>query len=331
MIAMTQTATWIAWLAVLVFGTALSAMYAAGETSIYVMNKIRLDLRAEAGSSGARLLRRMLSNANNLLAVLLIGNNIGNYAATFAISTMFVMAGCGEMSHWYTLAVATPLLFILGESVPKNVSQRLGDSLAYRLARPLWLSNILYNAVGVAPIVRGLASAITGLARRRGTIQSPLGHDGFAAIVAEGQASGALTHFQSIMTDRIMHIADITLHDVMVPLERTVCVSKDAGREQLLAVVTQHNYSRFPVRDSTGAIVGVMDVYDLLANPDRLTQDKPAPPMKLPFFMTVPDALYHMQRDGARLAVVTDDAARPIGIVTIKDLVEEIVGELEAW
>jgi putative hemolysin len=332
MIAEATIGQWLLWAAVLVVAMALSALYAAAELSIYVVNKLRLDLRAEAGEKTARRLRGMLSDFNGLLAVLLTGSNFSNYFATFAISTMFIMSGAGENAEWYTLALATPLLFVLAESVPKSVSQHMGDVLAYRLAGLLWATRWVCTAIGVAPLVRAIASATTrAVQRRRGAAASPLGHEGFAAIMAEGQASGVLTHFQSVMADRVMHVANVRLGDVMIPMEKVACIGPDATGQQMLAMVKEHNYSRFPVRAADGSIVGVLHIHDLLAGDEAPDPSKLPAPLKLPFFMTVPDGLYHMQVSAARLAVVTDDRARPMGIVTIKDLVEEIVGEIEEW
>jgi CBS domain containing-hemolysin-like protein len=319
---------WLIWAAVLLAGLVLSALASASETGIYVVNKLRMDLRAEEGARGAALLRRMLRDINNVLSVIQISTNVGNYAATFAIATLFVLAGLGDHAEWYALAVATPVLFVVGESVPKSLAQRMGERLAYRLAPWLHLASRVLNAVGPAIIVRAFAAMMMRALGRKATL-TPLGHEGFGAMVAEGRASGVLTHFQSIMADRIVHIQDVKLRDVMIPLDKAVFVPLGAGRDELLAVMQQHNYSRFPVRSAEGAIVGVMDIYDVIMD-DAAVRETP-PLLKLPFFMTVTDGLYHMQSARARMAIVTDDQARPIGIVTIKDLVEEIVGELEAW
>jgi Mg2+/Co2+ transporter CorB len=95
------------WSLLAAAGVALSALYAAGETAIYVTNKIRLELQAEMGSKPARLLQKLLSDTNNLLAVLLTGNNLVNYITTFAITSIFTMAGQGDHAQSYTMITAT--------------------------------------------------------------------------------------------------------------------------------------------------------------------------------------------------------------------------------
>jgi len=320
-------AIWVTWTAVLVAATGSSALYSGLETGLYVLNKIRLDLRAEAGDRRARFLRRMLAVPNRLLAVLLIGTNLSSYAVTFAVTAMFVLGGHGQAAEWYALAVATPLLFVFGDTVPKNVFRRLAESLVYRLSWLLAASDVLFNVTGLSPLVRGVSRLLMlPLRRRQRTSDERL-----SAIFAEGRASGVLTHMQAVMVDRVMHIADITLADVMVPMDKVVSIRGDTARSELIPLVRQSSYSRLPVRDEAGRVVGVLDIYDVLtdeqvARPaERMTE-----PLTLPETTTVTEALYRMQR-GHKMMAVVQSAERPVGIVTVKDLVEEIVGELEEW
>ena len=241
--------TWALWSGVVVVATGLGALYCGLETGIYVLNKIRLDLRAEAGNRRARLLRRVLRKPNNVLAVLLIGTNLTNYAVTFAVTAMFLLAGSGGAAAWYSLAVVTPLLFIFGDSVPKNVLQRLAETLTYRLSWLLAASHVVFHVTGLAPLVRVVSWLVTlPLRGRAGTSEARLG-----AIFAEGRASGVLTHMQAVMADRVMGIADVDLADVMVPMEKVVCVPRDIGADELREVIRRSNHSRLPVRDDGGA------------------------------------------------------------------------------
>jgi len=318
---------WATWSAVLVTATGLCGLYCGLETGTYVLNKIRLDLRAEAGDRRARLLRRMLARPNRLLAVLLIGTNLSSYAVTFAVTTMFVLAGHGEGAEWYALAVATPLLFVLGDSVPKGVFRRLAETLTYRLSWLLAVSDVLFNVTGLAPLVRGVSWLVMLPMRRRRSVAD----ERLSMIFAEGHASGVLTHMQSVMVDRVMHIADVTLADVMVPLAEVVSIRPDTTRPELLEIVRQSNHSRLPVLGESGQVVGILDIYDVLTDQAvARPAERMGTPLALPAETTVTEALYRMQREHRMMAVVQADA-RPAGLVTIKDLVEEIVGELEEW
>ena len=326
-----QTAEVIAWLAVLVSGVGLTGLFCGLETGIYVINKYRLDLRAEAGEKSARRLKRIADNHSNLVVVLLVGTNVAAYAATFAVSAMFMMAGTGPATQWYTIAVATPVLFIFGEAVAKNVFQRLAERIVYRLALLLRATSLQFNVTGIAPLVRGFSWLLMRLAPRKARAYRAH-HEGLASIVAEGRASGVLTHFQSVMADRIMQIDQVHLGDVMVSLDAAVTTRPDVGRDELLEIIRDHPYSRLPLLDETGQAVAILDVYCVLLDTSEAAPGELATaPLVLPADMGVTDALYRMQKDRTTLAVVQGDDGAHVGIVTIKDLVEEIVGELEAW
>ena len=326
------SAIWTTWTAVLVAGTGFCGLYCGLETGIYVLNKIRLDLRAETGSRQARILRAQLANPGRLLAVLLVGTNVAGYIATFGVSAMFVLAGAGHRAEWYTLAVTTPMLFILSESVPKNVFRQAAERLVYRLAWLLVASSVLFRACGLAPLVRGFAWLMTHLARlrRRG---DPAWHQrSLDAIMAEGAASGVLTHYQSDMARRVVNITEVTLARVMVPMSRAVTAPQDVSAEQFPQRLRGHDYSRLPLLDAHGHVVGVVDIYDVLTDPSHPSPaEKMTPPFVLPATMNVPDALYRMQRARAAMIIVEDADGRHVGLATAKDLVEEIVGELAAW
>jgi putative hemolysin len=319
--------SWLLWSAVLVVATAFVALYCGLETGVYVLNKIRLDLRAEGGSRSARRLRRMLRRPNSLLAVLLIGTNLSSYAATFAVTAMFVLAETGPMAQWYALAVTTPLLFIFGDSVPKDVFHRLAETLTYRLSWVLAASKLLFQVTGLAPLVEGVTWLVMWPIRGR----TSAADERLSAVFAEGRASGVLTHTQSVMADRVMHIGEVTLADAMVPMDAVTWIRRSISRDDLLELVRKTSFTRLPVRDEAGAVVGVLDVYDVLTDESATAPaTKITEPLLLPAAMSVPDGLYRMQRAHKMLAVVTAGGS-PAGIVTIKDLVEEIVGDLEAW
>ena len=320
----------VAWAIVFAAAVAMSALFAGMETGIYVLNKIRLDLRAETGDRRARLLRNIIANPNDMLAALLIGVNIAGYSATFAASAFFVLSGAGHRSEWYAMVLTAPMLFVFGESVPKNVFRRLAETLAYRMARVLGYSQALFSVTGLVAMITALAGAMLKLCGVKKRARQPLGHEGVAAAVAEGQAGGALTHLQAVMADRVMKIADVALRNVMIPMGKTLTAAQDIDLPRLTALVRDSRYSRLPLLDPAGQVTGILNVYDALTD-HAPPADKAAVPLVMGEGLSVTDAMYRMQRANAHMAVVADAENKHIGIVTIKDLVEEIVGELEAW
>ncbi|MCE5280239.1 MAG: CNNM domain-containing protein [Planctomycetaceae bacterium] len=322
---------WAIYWIVAIAGVGLSALYSGMEMGFYVLNKVRLELSVEQRRRGARTIHHQLAHPRRLLATLLIGNNVANYAFTYAVSAMFILGGAGRRAEFYAIVVGTGILFVLGETLPKNVFQRLAETLMYRLAWLVRLSGWLFTVTLARPLVLGFAWLLTRFWRTGGDEQA-LGHVGVAAIVAEGQASGALTDFQTRMAQRVMGISQVMLKKAMIPMQHVVAAPVDITREGIFEIMKAHEYRRLPLRDSDGRIAGVLDIYHALSSPPQTDlQSLAPPPLVLDESLNITQALYRMQRQRIALAVVADAQARHVGIVAIKDLVEEIVGEIENW
>ncbi len=328
MIAAADILHYAPWVAGLLAGMALRGLFAGMETGVYVLNKIRLDLRAEEGLRSARRLRKLMQNPNNLLAVLLIGTNVTSYFATVCLTSILMLAGLGASAEWITIFFWTPVLFIFAESVPKNVYQRLAERAVYVTSPLLSVANAALLACGASPLVRGFGAALMKLVRH-GERADLFAHAGISSVMAEGRASGVLTHFQTVMADRVERIGAVALGDVMVPMGQVVSAPVDVDRGALREIFGDHNYSRLPLIDDDGRVAGVLDIYDALTS-EAAPAAIMTPAVRLSAGLNVTDALYRMQRTGTMLAVV-ESGDRDVGIVTVKDLVEEIVGELQAW
>ncbi|MGC9453729.1 MAG: CNNM domain-containing protein [Phycisphaerae bacterium] len=327
----TDIASLIAWIVLLWAGLVLSAYYSGMETGLYVLNKIRLDLRAESGEKRGRTLRGLLRDPNSFLAILLVGNNLANYATTFAVSGIAVALGRRQLAEALSMLVVTPTLFILGESVPKTVFRRKAEQWVYRMGWLLYVSRFVFRWTGLVPLVRGFAIMLMRVTRQQNRELTPLAHGNISAVVAEGRATGTITHFQSMMAERVVHIREVTLSDVMVPMSRVVWAERGVSRRELIDRLRGHEHSRLPLLDERKQVVGVVNVYDVLMLEDTAPAEKARPPLILPEEMTVTDALYRMRRARSPMAIVRARDGEHVGIATIKDLVEEIVGELEEW
>lgn len=330
MIAATGSIVFAFWLFVAAANIVLSGMFAGMETGAYLLNRVRLELQAEAGRPRARGLRAFLHDPNHLLATLLMGTNIHQYAATFAVSVLFVMVGREKHAEWYTLAVTTPLLFVFKDSLPKNFFQRSPERLVYTVIPWVRTFDALYKTIGLTYLVRAFAHGLLRLLGR--TAARPtnlLGHEALQSILAEGHAVSALTGAQREMADRVLRIGEVHVADVYHPMERVLSAPGEIARDEFLRRAAEQDYSSVLLRNADGGIIGVVDVHDVLMDPaDRPISVHAREPLVISSATTVTRAMYILQRARQSLAVVADETGKPIGIVTMKDLVEVIVGEL---
>jgi putative hemolysin len=325
MIALTPTWTVASWACVLVVCAIIDSMFCGLETGIYRLNRIRLDLRASDGDRAAMTLQRMGRNFSNVLSVLLIGTNLCRYIATLAISAMFLLGGAGEKTPWLTMAVATPVMFVLQDSLPKSLFQQFPDALVYRLAWMLRGASWVFNACGIAPLVRAFATGMVRLLGGDPAATDLLGHIGIRTLLAEGQAHGAVTPYQSALAERAMTIGELTVADLLIPLDAAARLPLSATRQDAIDLLTQRAYAFIPLMGDDGRILAMMDTYRLLIHPDKTPADAKRSLVHLREALPLSEALLAMQREGDTLAGVTNEQGESIGIVTLKDIAGRVI------
>ena len=327
------TYAWAAW-TMLLAGMALSFLTSGLETGSYAVNKIRLELRAEAGSRAARRLRALLRDPGRFLTVVLVSNNLANYLVSAGMVLLLTLHGVHRPNLWATV-LATTIVFVFCEVFPKNFFYRHADTMTYPLAGFLAFCRWAFTIVGLVPLVQGLNGLVVKLAGARlGASDTPLSSAGrISTILSEGRASGAMTHAQSVIAERVVNIGRIGIHEIMVPLEKAVLLDEGGTVEEVRELLSRHNHARLGVcAGARESIVGILNVFDALLDETGLP---PAAHMTAPLRLVetigITGALVEMRRRREMMAVVTSATGQVIGLVTIKDLVEEIVGELREW
>ncbi|MCD4699667.1 MAG: CNNM domain-containing protein [Phycisphaerae bacterium] len=321
--------------AMLLVGMVLSFLYSGLETGCYVVNKIRLDLRAASGSRSARRLLTIHHRPGRALVVLLVGNNFANYLASAGMVMILTHRGSLH-ADWYSVAILTPVIFIFCELLPKNLFNRHAETLIYAFSGFLGFSRRVFSALGLVGMIRGMMWSVMKLAGQRwGSQEIPLLHSQHVTgILAEGRAGGALTHTQSAIAERIVNISRVLMPDVMVPLDEAVLVEESASVERVRELLRLHGHPRLGVysggRDN---IVGVLNAYDVLLDngPEVSVAAHIAEPLTLGEHLGVIEALVRMQQRQEVMGLVVSQTGEYVGLVTVKDLVEEIVGELKEW
>lgn len=319
----------LGWAGLALLGLLLSAAAALTEVSAYRVNRVRLALRVSAGDPRATRLERELSRPDRLLATLMLFNNAMNYVMAMAIGRL---TQDGDQSVWSQLAidtlVITPLLLILGESLPKEVGRLEADRFAYRLARPLSWVRTLLTWVGVIPALMWLtdrAEAWVGLSPEGDHMSDA--RQRMAALLNEGASSGVLSESQSTLVDRALALRRVTIGDEMVPWSVVRTADPEWSRERAIRLLVGVPHSRLPVVDRRGRVVGVLRLIDLFVGERGTVGDLMREAVRLDPATPVLDAVRALRAADGRLGVV-ERGGRPIGVVTERDLVEPLTGEL---
>jgi putative hemolysin len=315
---------------------ALSAFFSGTETGIYCLNRVRLRVRADQNDRRARQLTALVERPQDLVITTLVGTNVADYLATVCLTAFLLHVAVSEnLAEIYATAILTPLILVFGGVIPKDWFQRESDRLMYPLALPLMWCRRVVRWTGLLPVLGRLTRVLIRWIDplRAEAEEDLLPRTRIRRLLSEGAVSGGLSPFQRDTLERVMNISQVRLTKVMVPRQRAAIVPIDIARADLLRIARIAHFSRLPVyRDDPRKIVGIVNVYHVLTD----EQEKPVAAYVqeatcLHASETVPAALLKMQRARQVMAIVVDGAGNCLGLFTIKDLVEEIVGELEAW
>jgi len=303
------------------------ALLAGSETGLYCLNRIRLRCRAERGDRAAVGLQYLLKDTGKTIIAILIGTNVSYFVATVIFTRFLARSGVERPQVAATLILA-PILFVFAESLPKNVFQEKADVLIYRTHSALVaLRYVFYPVIVVLTgITRFIALFFGKHAQPTDTLFTRQSLRYFFR-----ESCRALTPYLGQITENIMSLHRITAEDAMIPLDRVTSVEINITNEALEQVMRRARFSRLPVYETQpDNIVGIFNCFDYLYEAEHRRGIRHLVKPAVSFTRTTPihAALHRMQSERQPMVIVTDAGGRAVGIVTLKDLVEEIVGEL---
>ncbi len=334
-----ETILWLCFCAVCV---ALSAVFSGAETGMYTISRLRLLVAVHRKQRDAVLLQKLLADQPGLLSTTLLGTNLANYLAPLCLTAIFLQAaepGVNEhvqeaKAELYTTLILTPIVFIFAELVPKNVYARHADRFLPRVARFLAISRLFFRLTGIIQLQRVMSNYMFRRLPHRAGAGTMLGSRfEMFQLLREGAADGALSRTQVLMLERVHKLQTVQVAQTMVPLAQVEMLPAGATREDVEPTIRGTRHSRLPVFDGDRqSVVGIVHVLDILTSPnDSPIEERARPSVNIGVRTTVLDALTRLQGERRRVGTIVDAAGRCVGIVTVKDLVEEIVGELAAW
>jgi putative hemolysin len=311
----------------------LSALFSGSEAAVISISKLRVRTLAESGQKRGIILERLVGDRNTLLTTILVGNTIVLLAADSLATNIFIASGIDHAAIWSTV-VMTVVLLLFGEIIPKTISVTNNELWALRLVPFLRL------AVNVLGPITWLAIAVTNalmkLCGARNSFTGPfVTEEDIRTIVNVGVEQKVLEEQERELIHSVIQFGDTIVREVMTPRPDMVSIEMHASPARALDLVIAEGYSKLPVYDvSIDDIVGVVHDRELLiglANGSIATTSLALlmrPVTLVPESKRISELLREMQRSKFSLAVVVDEYGGTAGLVTMEDLLEEIVGEL---
>jgi CBS domain containing-hemolysin-like protein len=307
----------------------LEGFFAASEIALVSANRRRLHHRAGEGHRGARLALKLLAKPEYLLATTLLGAYMSGAANTIMV-TAFFLKMLGNAGMVPAMIVLPPVILILGEIIPKSIGRQQANLLAERLAPPLWTASwIIYPITIVFASLSRMVLRLTG-APKTGHLPFITRED-LRLVVTKSGPEVDLKGKERIFIHRILQFSLRTVKEVMMPLVRVTAIPDTMTTGQALEEFRTTRFSRLPVyHRRIDNLMGVLHGFDLLGEEVAERPIKPLvrPIIYVPELKKIDRLLSEMQRQNIHLAVVVDEYGGAVGIVTIEDLLEEIVGEI---
>jgi putative hemolysin len=332
---------------VLILLTFLEGFFVAGEIALVSIRRSRVEQLVDEGSSGARRVRRLLEEPGRFLAVSQLGLTvIGFFASAYAavslvdqFSRFLVGFGIeGGAADTLALVVVTVILalftIIFAELVPKTLALANTERFAIALSLPI---EFLARALG--PLIKLLTGVTAWIAKLFGanvSNEAQITAEELRLIVERGGEQGVLEAEEEQMINSIIELGERRLHEVMIPRIAIVSLAASATLDEAIDKVVDEGHSRIPVyEESIDEVVGILYAKDLLPILRAGTDVRPTlrsllrTPVFVPESMTIDDLLHEFQRRKVHIAIVLDEYGGTAGLLTIEDLLEEIVGEIQ--
>jgi putative hemolysin len=311
---------------------ALASLASATETALTSVSRLRVRHLADEGGQAAAVLERLQRDPNRFLSTVLVLNTVALILASFATTLLSIQFVPRQFGFWGDLLVSLALsifLLIFAEVTPKTIAIRRAERLALLAADPV--DRVAAFLRPVLWFITLVSRAITGGRAARAPY---LTEQELMTVLHMSEEQGVIEEEEREMIHGIIQIGDKLVREVMIPRTDVTAIPHDAGLDKILKVFREHRHTRLPVyKDDLDHIIGLVNVKDLLLALTRGAEDFKLEKVLRPIRYTpqskkVDELLHQMQTDKVHMMVVLDEYGGTAGVVTLEDLLEEIVGEI---
>ena len=310
-----------------------SGFFSASETALMSLSKIRIRYMKEEGVKGAKLVGSLIDNPNNLLTSILVGNNVVNIAAT-SISTSLFMALYGESGVPIATAVMTILVLIFGEITPKTIAANNTEKVALIVSKPIKaIIVILKPIVWVFNIITLGIFKILGVQDKG--IQPYITEEELKTMVNVSHEEGVLEIEEREIINNVFQFGDMQAKEAMIQRLDIVAINAEDTYEEIMDLFKNEKLSRLPVyEESIDNIIGILNIKDVVFLEDEEIKNFNIKEyIREPFFTyefkKITQLLEEMKKEKCQMAIVVDEYGAIAGLITVEDLVEVIVGDID--
>lgn len=309
-----------------------SSFFSASETALTSLNKIRLRHMAEEDVKGGNILEHLLEDPNKLLSSILVGNNIVNIGAS-ALATSLALDLFGNKGVAISTGVMTLLVLIFGEITPKSLAAKFPEKVSLKVSKPISVIVTLLN-----PVVIVLTHLTSGLMKVLGVkidVKQPIiTEEELRTIVAVSEEEGVLETEEKQMIQNVFEFGDLQVKDVMIQRTDIIAIDIETPLNEIIDMVQDEQFSRYPIyKEGIDDIIGVLNVRDLIFLNIEKENFNIGKYIRKPYytfeFKKISATFKEMQKNRTHMAIVLDEYGGTAGIITMEDLIEEIVGDIE--
>lgn len=318
-------------LIVIIVGIILSAFFSSSETALTSVNIFKIRQMEKNGVEKAPLVRKLVDNIGSVLTTILIGNNIVNIVTT-TIATIFFTEVMGPKGAVISPIILTIVVLIFGEVTPKNIAAANSEKLALAVAKPIRLLDIVLKPINF--ILGKITGAITKIFVGEEEESSLVTEEDLKTIVDVSEEQGVINNEESEMINNVFEFGNSYVSDIMTARTNMEAISIESDQEELNEMLKETNHSRIPVYgkniDNILGILHMKDIVSAIADGKELNLEEIIRPAYYVYDnMHIFDLFTNMRSENVSLAIVIDEYGGTSGLVTIEDIVEELVGEID--
>ena len=306
-----------------------SAFFSSAETALMTSNKLRMRNLAENGNKRAAKVLKVTENTDKMLSAILIGNNIVNLTAS-SISTTLTLKIFGSKLVGIATGILTFLILVFGEITPKNVASKNAEKMA--LAYIGVISFLVTLLTPVIFIVNTVAKFVISIFNKNGDDNNAVTEEELRAMVEYSHEEGVIENEEKKMIVNVVDFGDTVAGDIMVPRVDMVMVDEKSSYEEILQVFREERYTRIPVYEETpDNVIGILNVKDFLLIEDKenfVMKELLREPLYTYEYKKTSALMMDMRKTGANIVIVLDEYGITAGLITLEDMLEEIVGEI---